>query len=118
MTSTDLLKSFLGDTYALMIKTHFFHWNVTGPEFPVLHALFEKQYTDLFEAADVVAERVRALDDHPPGGAKTFAQPASPWSWCRASPGRRRWTFCLRSPISQGTRLCWTRQNILTAPFQ
>jgi starvation-inducible DNA-binding protein len=77
MISTDLLKSFLGDTYALMIKTHFFHWNVMGPEFPALHSMFEKQYTDLFEAADVVAERVRALGDHPPGGTKTFAQMTS-----------------------------------------
>lgn len=74
MTSTNLLKSFLGDTYALMIKTHFFHWNVTGPEFPVLHTMFEKQYMDLFEAADTVAERIRALGDHPPGGTKAFAQ--------------------------------------------
>lgn len=77
MTSTDLLKNFLSDTYALMVKTHFFHWNVAGPEFFILHTMFEKQYTDLLEAADIVAERIRAIGEHAPGGMKAFAQMTS-----------------------------------------
>jgi starvation-inducible DNA-binding protein len=51
----------LADTYVLMAKTHGFHWNVTGPQFPALHELFEKLYTDLFEAVDDIAERMRAV---------------------------------------------------------
>ena len=77
MTTTDFLKIFLSDTYALMLKTHAFHWNVTGANFRDLHLLFEEQYRDLFEAADVIAERIRAKGDHPPGGIRTYAQMSS-----------------------------------------
>ncbi len=56
----------LSDTYVLMVKTHAFHWNVTGQLFPQLHTLFETQYNELFEAADEIAERIRALDAHAP----------------------------------------------------
>jgi starvation-inducible DNA-binding protein len=55
------LADVLGDTYRLMFKTHAYHWNVTGPLFYSLHKLTETQYEDLFAAADVVAERIRAL---------------------------------------------------------
>ena len=51
----------LADTYRLMFKTHAYHWNVTGPLFYSLHKLTEAQYEDLFAAADVLAERIRAL---------------------------------------------------------
>lgn len=51
----------LADTYTLMIKSHVYHWNVVGPLFVPLHELTEKHYKDLFEAADVIAERIRAL---------------------------------------------------------
>ena len=56
----------VADTYALMLKTHNYHWNVTGPEFHTLHAMFESQYTELFEAADLIAERIRALGELAP----------------------------------------------------
>ena len=52
---------FLAKTYALYFKTHNFHWNVTGPQFQTLHLLFEQQYTELWMATDVIAERIRAL---------------------------------------------------------
>lgn len=55
------LADVLGDTYRLMFKTHAYHWNVTGPLFYSLHKLTETQYEDLFGAADVIAERIRAL---------------------------------------------------------
>jgi starvation-inducible DNA-binding protein len=56
----------LADTYLLMGKTQACHWNVTGPNFQGLHTLFETQYTELFKAVDVLAERIRALGSHAP----------------------------------------------------
>lgn len=56
-----LLNGILADTYLLAIKTHGFHWNVTGAHFVQLHALFQTHYTELFTAADDLAERIRAL---------------------------------------------------------
>jgi starvation-inducible DNA-binding protein len=58
---TDDLACLLADTYAIYVKTHSFHWNVTGPLFPTLHALFEKQYLELAPALDEIAERIRSL---------------------------------------------------------
>lgn len=57
----DELTDFLADTYALYLKTQNFHWNLTGREFFSLHLLFEKQYEDLADAVDEIAERIRAL---------------------------------------------------------
>ncbi len=57
----DELAHLLADTYTLYLKTQNFHWNVTGPLFPALHALFETQYEELAEATDTIAERIRAL---------------------------------------------------------
>lgn len=57
----DDLSDFLADTYALYLKTQNFHWNLTGKEFYSIHLLFEKQYEDLAEAVDEIAERIRAL---------------------------------------------------------
>lgn len=62
----------LSDTYVLMVKTHGYHWNVTGSLFPQLHTLFEGQYNELFAAADEVAERVRALDANAIGSMSAF----------------------------------------------
>lgn len=57
------LAEVLNDTYALVIKSHTYHWNVTGPLFNAVHTLTEEQYTDMFAAADVIAERIRALGE-------------------------------------------------------
>lgn len=65
--SAKALKVLLGETYALYVKTHGYHWNVTGPRFNSLHALFETQYRELWEALDVIAERIRALGHFAPG---------------------------------------------------
>lgn len=62
----DKLVMVLADTYTLMIKSHVYHWNVVGPLFVPLHELTEKHYKDLFEAADLVAERIRALGSPTP----------------------------------------------------
>ncbi|MDB6132193.1 MAG: Ferritin Dps family protein [Verrucomicrobiales bacterium] len=68
------LSTFLADSYSLMAQAHLAHWNVEGPFFFELHANFQKQYEDLFEAVDELAERLRALDVYAPGGLKTFAR--------------------------------------------
>ena len=57
----DGLADILADTYALVLKTHAYHWNVEGPLFFAIHNLTEEQYGEMFEAADVLAERIRAL---------------------------------------------------------
>mgnify|MGYP000545157518 CR=1 FL=1 len=61
-TMAKAVTAVLADTYALYFKTHVYHWNVTGPRFHDLHALFEVQYNELWAATDVIAERIRALD--------------------------------------------------------
>lgn len=67
------LSRLLADTYTLYLKTHHFHWNVTGPMFQTLHLLFETQYTELWTAVDVIAERIRALGEFAPGSYREFA---------------------------------------------
>jgi starvation-inducible DNA-binding protein len=60
-TMSDAVTALLADTYALYFKTHAYHWNVTGPRFHDLHAMFMEQYTELWTAVDDIAERIRAL---------------------------------------------------------
>jgi starvation-inducible DNA-binding protein len=71
------LSRLLADTYTLYLKTHNFHWNVTGPMFNTLHLMFETQYTELALAVDSIAERIRALGVHAPGSYKEFAKLSS-----------------------------------------
>ncbi len=68
------LSRLLADTYTLYLKTHYFHWNVTGPMFNTLHLMFEGQYTELSLAVDLVAERIRSLDVYAPGTYRDFAK--------------------------------------------
>lgn len=68
------LSRLLADTYTLYLKTHNFHWNVTGPQFNSLHLMFEAQYTELALAVDVIAERLRALGAYAPGSYSEFAR--------------------------------------------
>lgn len=68
------LSHLLADTYTLYLKTHYFHWNVTGPMFNTLHLMFETQYNELALAVDLVAERIRALDVYAPGTYRDFAK--------------------------------------------
>ncbi len=66
------LSQLLADTFSIYIKTHNFHWNVSGPMFVTLHTLFEQQYTELALAIDIIAERIRALGAFAPGSFKAF----------------------------------------------
>ena len=71
------LSRLLADSYTLYLKTHKFHWNVTGPMFQTLHLMFETQYTELATAVDAVAERIRALGFFAPGSYVEFAKLSS-----------------------------------------
>jgi starvation-inducible DNA-binding protein len=73
----DGLSKLLADTYTLYLKTHNFHWNVTGPMFNTLHLMFEGQYNELALAVDLIAERIRALGYPAPGSYKEFARLSS-----------------------------------------
>ena len=67
-----LLAELLADTHATYLKTHGYHWNVEGAQFAALHALFEEQYTELWGALDVIAERIRALGFYAPASLSDF----------------------------------------------
>ena len=71
------LRHLLADSYTLYLQTHNFHWNVTGPQFPELHAMFEQHYTELAIAVDDLAERIRTLDMPAPGTYKEFSKLSS-----------------------------------------
>ena len=69
----EALNATLADTYSLYMKTHAYHWNVTGPQFHTLHVMFEEQYREMWAALDEIAERVRALGVFAPTSGKQFA---------------------------------------------
>jgi starvation-inducible DNA-binding protein len=71
------LARLLADTYTLYLKTHNFHWNVTGPMFQTLHLMFETQYNELALAVDLIAERIRALGFPAPGTYAEFTKLSS-----------------------------------------
>ena len=71
------LSGLLADSYTLYLMTHNFHWNVTGPQFNSLHVMFMDQYTEQWNALDVIAERIRALGFPAPGTYKEFVKLAS-----------------------------------------
>ena len=71
------LSALLADSYTLYLMTHNFHWNVTGPQFNSLHLMFMAQYTEQWNALDIIAERIRALGHPAPGTYKEFVKLAS-----------------------------------------
>ncbi|GAK33214.1 DNA starvation/stationary phase protection protein [Iodidimonas nitroreducens] len=74
---TKELKGFLADSYALYLKTHNYHWNVTGPLFKAVHELTEQQYLALAAAVDDIAERIRTLGEKAPGSFAAYAKATS-----------------------------------------
>jgi starvation-inducible DNA-binding protein len=72
--TVDALSRLLADSYTLYLKTHNYHWNVTGPMFTTLHSLFMTQYTELSLAVDEIAERLRALGAYAPGSYTEFGK--------------------------------------------
>jgi starvation-inducible DNA-binding protein len=73
----DALNRVLGNTYVLYMKTHSYHWNVTGPQFHSLHNLFEEQYRQMWASLDDIAERIRTLGANAPGSSKAIAAAAT-----------------------------------------
>ena len=73
----EAMSRFLADSFTLYLKTHNFHWNVTGPMFRTLHIMFEEQYNELWTANDVIAERIRSLGVFAPATFKEFSALAS-----------------------------------------
>jgi starvation-inducible DNA-binding protein len=71
------LSHVLADSFVLYLKTHNFHWNVTGPMFQTLHVMFMDQYTELWNALDLIAERIRSLGFAAPGSHKAYVEMAS-----------------------------------------
>ncbi len=71
------LSELLADSFSLYLMTHNFHWNVTGPDFNSLHQMFMQQYTEQWNALDMIAERIRALGHPAPGTFQAFAKLAS-----------------------------------------
>jgi starvation-inducible DNA-binding protein len=70
------LQHILGDTFTLYFKTHAYHWNVEGPHFDALHRLFGEQYTEMWEAMDELAERIRALGEYAPCNVAEIMKPS------------------------------------------
>jgi starvation-inducible DNA-binding protein len=68
------LSRLLADTYMLYLKTHSFHWNVEGPMFQTLHQMFMEQYTETWNAIDLIAERIRSLGEYAPGTYREYAR--------------------------------------------
>lgn len=71
------LSRLLADTYVVYLKTHNFHWNVEGPMFQTLHQMFMEQYTEAWNAIDLIAERIRSLGEYAPGTYKQYLKLAS-----------------------------------------
>ena len=87
------LARLLADTYVVYLKTHNFHWNVEGPMFQTLHQMFMEQYTETWNAIDLVAERIRSLGHYAPG---TYAE-YNKLARIKETPGaprRSRWCGC------------------------
>ncbi|MGZ8765688.1 MAG: Dps family protein [Acidimicrobiia bacterium] len=76
-TIAEGLSRLLADTYTLYLKTHNYHWNVTGPMFQTLHLMFETQYNELALAVDLIAERIRSLGAPAPGSYREFTRMSS-----------------------------------------
>jgi starvation-inducible DNA-binding protein len=70
----EALERLLADSYTMYLKTHNYHWNVTGPMFNTLHSLFMVEYTELALAVDLIAERIRSLGERAPGSYAEFAR--------------------------------------------
>lgn len=107
----DGLSRFLADSYTLYLKTHNFHWNVTGPMFNSLHAMFETQYTEQWAALDEIAERIRALGFNAPGSYAEFTRLSS----IQEEPGLAEtpdWREMVRQLVIGNEAVCRTAREV------
>ncbi len=108
----DGLSHFLADAYTLYLKTHNFHWNVTGSMFNSLHVMFETQYTEQWTALDEIAERIRALGFNAPGSYREFVALTS----IPEEPGltdSADWREMVRQLVSGNEAVCRTARRAL-----
>ncbi len=98
----------LADSYTLYLKTHNYHWNVTGPMFRTLHLMFEEQYNELFLAVDQIAERIRSLGSIAPGSFTEFSSLSS----VKDHEGRQDATAMLNSLIEAHETVIRTARDI------
>lgn len=108
----DGLSRFLADSFTLYLKTHNFHWNVTGPMFNTLHVMFEGQYTEQWTALDETAERIRALGFNAPGSYAEFIKLTS----IVEEPGltdTADWREMVRQLVAGNEAVCRTARKVL-----
>ena len=106
------LERVLDDTYTLYLKTHNFHWNVTGPMFNSLHVMFEGQYNEQWTALDETAERIRALGFNAPGAYREFVALSS----IPEEPGLTNsadWHEMVRQLVVGNEAVCRTARHVL-----
>ncbi|MCB9933904.1 MAG: DNA starvation/stationary phase protection protein [Planctomycetes bacterium] len=103
------LARLLADTYTLYLKTHNFHWNVTGPHFNELHLMFMTQYTEMWTAVDEIAERIRALGEFAPGGYKAFASLSS----IKEAEGNPDWKEMIKQLVEGHETVIRTSRELL-----
>ena len=108
----DGLSHFLSDAFTLYLKTHNFHWNITGPMFNSLHVMFEGQYTEQWTALDEIAERIRALGFKAPGSYAEFVRLSS----IPEEPGlgdSADWREMVRQLVVGNEAVCRTARKVL-----
>jgi starvation-inducible DNA-binding protein len=105
------LSRFLADSYTLYLKTHNFHWNVTGPMFNSLHAMFMDQYTEEWTALDEIAERIRALGFNAPGSYAEFDRMTSIREETGAT-GVPGWQDMVRQLVAGNEAVCRTAREV------
>ena len=111
------LSAFLSDSFTLYLKTHNFHWNVTGPMFNALHVMFEGQYTEEWGALDEIAERIRALGYNAPGSYAEFIRLSS----IAEEPGlsdAADWREMVRQLVVGNEAVCRTARKVLDTAEQ
>jgi starvation-inducible DNA-binding protein len=108
----DGLSRFLADSYTLYLKTHNFHWNVTGPMFNSLHTMFMTQYTEEWTALDEIAERIRALGFNAPGSYAEFVKLSSIKEETGASDVPD-WRGMVTQLVSGNEAVCRTARKVL-----
>ena len=112
----DGLSVFLADSYTLYLRTHNFHWNVTGPMFNSLHVMFEGQYTEQWTALDAIAERIRALGARAPGSYTEFARLSSIAEDAAADSSATEasdWREMVRQLVIGNEAVCRTARKVL-----
>ena len=102
------LSRLLSDTYTLYLKSHYYHWNVTGPMFQTLHLTFETHYAELAVAVDLIAERIRALGFHAPGTYAEFGK----LSTVKNEPGVPKHSIMIKNLVEAHETVVHTARSV------